>query len=68
MSYPPTIAPILALIGVTGEGAEVGVVSVTVGVKATAAGGYPRHFNVLVMVLAPVEEAKVAMMMVARRL
>ena len=31
-TYPPTMAPILVLMGVTGEGAEVGVVSATVGV------------------------------------
>ena len=43
-TYPPTMAPILVLMGVTGEGAEVGVVSATVGVAATAAVGYPRHF------------------------
>ena len=41
MPYPPTMAPILVLMGVTGEGAEVGVVSVTVGMMATAAVGYP---------------------------
>ena len=62
------MAPIFVLMGVTGEGAEVGVVSVTVGVVATAAVGYPRHFNALVKVVAPEGEARVAMTMVARRL
>lgn len=67
-TYPPTIAPILVLMGVIGEGAEVGVVSVTMGVVATLAVGYPRHLKALENVFAPVDDARVAMIMAGRRL
>ena len=62
------MAPILVLMVATGEGAEVGVASVTLGVEATVAVGYPKHFSALVKVIAPVVEAKVAMTTAARRL
>ena len=66
ITYPPTMAPIFVLMGVIGEGAEVGVVSMTMGVAATAAVGYPRHFNAFAKVIAPVDEARVAMTTVGR--